>query len=92
MASYISPMSLAIGLMLIGSFVGLAGALTMVLWRLDGLSRADIMWAGSRAAAHPEQYVRSERVKTVRCLNLTAVSIFLVGALLAVGHALLKIL
>jgi hypothetical protein len=78
--------------MLIGIIVGLAGALTTALWRLDGLSRTDVIWAGSRAAAHPEQYVRSERVKTVRCLNLLAVSIFLVGVLLAVGHALLTVL
>jgi hypothetical protein len=85
-------MSLAIGLMLIGGLLGLAGAFTTVLLRLDGLSWTDVIWAGSRAAAHPEQYVRSEHVKTVRCLNLVAVSIFLVGALLTVGHALLKIL
>ena len=85
-------MGLVIGLMLTGILVGLAGALAMVLWRLDGLSWTDVVWAGSRAAAHPEQYVRSERVKMVRCLSLMAVSIFLAGALLAAGHALLTLL
>jgi hypothetical protein len=85
-------MNLFIGLMLTGMLAGLVATLAMVLWRRDGVSWTDVVWAGSTAAAHPGQYVRSERVKVIRFLTFLTASLFLAAALLAVGHALRTLL
>jgi hypothetical protein len=84
-------MNLVIALMLSGVTIAMAGMVAAVLWRNDGVTARDLVWAGSTAAAHPERYVRPERLTAVRRLNLTGVALFLIGALLAAGQALLQI-
>jgi hypothetical protein len=49
------------------------------------VSVTTLLWAGSKAAAHPERYVKEERVATVRLINLAGVCLFLAGVLLLVA-------
>jgi hypothetical protein len=65
----------------------LFGAVSTFVWRKPGLTRQAVFWAGSRAAAHPERYVRRDRVWIVRMLSVTGATLFLLAvvALLVMG-------
>jgi hypothetical protein len=60
------------------------GAVMTRIWRKDELTGAMLFWAGSDSAAHPERYVKPQRVFLVRCMNATGVALFLVGIVLMV--------
>ena len=67
--------------MLSGIAVNLIGNLMMVCWRKSGVTFGNLFWAGSKAAAHPETYVKRNRVKIVKVLYFTGISLFLTGAM-----------
>jgi hypothetical protein len=64
-----------------GLAIALCGTIAMLFWRKSEVSKLELFWEGSRAAAHPEYYVRSEHVKTVKMLHLVGISLFLTGVL-----------
>lgn len=82
---------LSIALMLAGVTVAFCGAVAGTLWRREGVKIRALFWAGSSAAAHPERYVRPDRVRIVRALNLIGVSLFLSGVLVLVGQGLWRL-
>ena len=55
------------------------------VWRRPGLTNRNLFWAGSDLAAHPERYVRPDRVAIIRRLNFVGVCLFLSGVLILVG-------
>ena len=79
---------LVIAMMLGGAIIAMVGALAAVLWRKNGLASKDLLWAGSAVAAHPERYVRPERIMTVRLVILAGLTLFLLGAILAMIQAM----
>ena len=68
--------TVVVALMLSGSAINLIGALAMTVWRKPGATIG-----GSYAAAHPETYVKQNRIKTVRIIHLIGISLFLAGVL-----------
>ena len=60
------------------------GVVLTRLWRKDEITGAMLFWAGSDAAAHPERYVKPQRVFLVRCMNGTGVGLFLIGVIVMV--------
>jgi uncharacterized iron-regulated membrane protein len=81
-------MSLLITLMLSGMAIAIFGIVATVLWRKKDVTLGNLVWAGSKLAAHPERYVRPDRLALVRALAFTGVALFLIGAVLAVIQAL----
>jgi hypothetical protein len=77
--------------MLTGVGFGLIGVVMTRIWRKDGVTGAMLFWAGSDAAAHPERYVKPQRVFVVQCVNLTGVGLFLVGVLIVVWAMLQRL-
>jgi len=82
----------ALTLMLSGVAAGLGGVVATIAWRKPAVSVRTLLWAGSEAAAHPERYVKEERVAIVRGLNMIGVSLFLLGVLLLVGVSVRNVL
>jgi hypothetical protein len=74
--------------MLTGVGFMLIGVVMTRIWRKDGITGAMLFWAGSSAAAHPDRYVKPQRVFVVKCVNVTGVSLFLVGVLIVLWAAL----
>ena len=56
-----------------------------VFWRRDDVSFKDFYWAGSKGAAHPARYVRSDRVLIARILYLVSLGLILVSVLVMVA-------
>jgi hypothetical protein len=54
------------------------------------VSLLKLFWAGSEAGAHPEKYVRQDRVKVVKVLNLAGAFLFMMGVLVMVGYSIWK--
>lgn len=80
----------AFAFMLGGVVLGLIGVVVTGLSRRQGVTWSTLFWAGSTAAAHPERYVKPERVVTVRRINHLAVSLFLVGVLILVARSVIQ--
>jgi preprotein translocase subunit Sss1 len=74
--------------MLTGVGFLLIGVVMTRIWRKDGVTGAMLFWAGSYAAAHPERYVKPQRVFVVKCVNVTGIGLFLVGVLIIVWATL----
>lgn len=81
---------IALTLMGSGSVIVLIGGIAATCWRKKEVSRADLFWAGSEAGAHPEKYVRPDRVKVVKVLNLAGAFLFMMGVLFMVGYSIWK--
>jgi hypothetical protein len=81
-------MTPVIALLMAGTALNICGAVATLIWRKEGVTVAALWLAGSTAAAHPERYVRPDRVRIVRVLNMTGVSLALVGVLALVARAL----
>lgn len=79
-----------IALFLSGTTISLCGSVVTFFWRKSEVTKLDLFWAGSRAAAHPEYYVKAEHVKTVKILHLTGISMFLTGVLILLFYGLRK--
>jgi len=79
-----------IAIFISGSTIALCGTIAMLFWRKSEVTKLDLFWAGSRAAAHPEYYVRSEHVRTVKILHLAGISLFLTGVLALLVFGLIK--
>ena len=75
----------ALTLLLSGVVILLAGLAATTAWRKPAISLKSLLWAGSKAAAHPERYVKEERTHVVRGLHALGVSLFLLGVLVLVG-------
>ena len=88
----IPPSGRAIVLALLATGIAFAfsGAVSAFVWRKADVTAGALFWAGSRAATHPERYVRPDKVRVVRVLNLTGVGLFLLGVLALVGAGLLR--
>ncbi len=84
--------NLVLGLMLTGVVVLLCGALASFSWRKDDVSGGQLWMAGSRIAAHPERYVRPDRVLVVRVLNYAGIGLCLAGALVMVAATVTPLL
>lgn len=81
-------MRLILGLMLAGLVLVVCGAMASFSWRKDGVSAGELWLAGSRAAAHPERYVRPDRVPVVRVMNYLGVGLWLTGVVVMVAKTL----
>jgi hypothetical protein len=57
-------------------------------WRKDGVSAGELWLAGSKAATHPERYVRPDRVRVVRVMNYLGVGLWLTGVVVMVAKTL----
>jgi len=77
-------------LLVSGITISLCGSIATLFWRKREISKLDLFWAGSRAAAHPEDYVRAERVQPVKILHLIGVFLFLTGVLILLTCGLRK--
>jgi hypothetical protein len=85
-----SDRAIALALLAAGIALALSGAVSAFVWRKADVTPGALLWAGSRAAAHPERNVRPDKVRVVRVLNLTGVGLFLVGVLFLVGAGVLR--
>ena len=57
----------------------------LVFWRRDDVSFKDSYWAGSKVAAHPERYVRGDRVLIARILFFVAIGLILASVVAMVA-------
>jgi hypothetical protein len=73
-----------------GMFFLVLGAIGATFWRKKEVSLLKLFWAGSEAGAHPEKYVRQDRVKVVKVLNLAGAFLFMMGVLVMVGYSIWK--
>jgi hypothetical protein len=73
-----------------GLFFLLLGAIASTVWRKKEFSLSDLFCVGSAAAAYPEKYVREDRIKVVKTLHFTGVTLFLTGVLVVVGYSIWK--
>ena len=80
--------SVVITMMISGVTINLFGVMMAVFWRREGVSLKDLLLAGSQAAAHPDQYVKSEHVVAIRSILICGVGLFLTGTLLIVYEAI----
>jgi hypothetical protein len=85
-----SDRAIVLALLATGIALALSGTVASFVWRKADVTLGALFWAGSGAAAHPERYVRPDRVRVVRVLNLTGVGLFLMGVLFLVGAGLLR--
>jgi hypothetical protein len=78
----------SLALMAAGTGVLLVGAVAAFFWRnrSAGVTTSAIYWAGSSLAAHPERYIRPDRVRAIRVMNLAGVGLFLSGVLVILAH------
>ena len=76
---------LILGLWLTGFVVALCGTLASFSWRKGDVPSGELWMAGSKLAAHPERYVRPDRVLLVRVLNYLGVGLMLAGVLIMVA-------
>jgi hypothetical protein len=83
--------AVVIGLVTLGVASLLIGTVTSALSRQDSVTLRRWFWAGSDVAAHPERYVRAERVGVVRALGLLGVVLALAGIAISVGYALYRV-
>jgi hypothetical protein len=79
-----------IALLLAGIAVVLLGVLATLAWRRPEQTIANLFWAGSNLAAHPERYVVPERVSVVRVVNMTGVVLWLVGVLMILWKVIVR--
>jgi hypothetical protein len=77
--------------MLTGIGLMFIGVVMTRIWRKDEITSERLFWAGSDSAAHPERYVKPERVFMVQCINLTAVGLFVAGVLVMVWVTLQRV-
>jgi hypothetical protein len=79
---------------LFGSGVALAvfSAGATFVWRRPGLTFGELFWAGSSAAAHPERYVRSDRLTAIRVLNIAGVSLIVASVLISLVRGIWPLL
>jgi hypothetical protein len=85
-----SDRAIVLALLATGFALALFGTVSAFVWRKAGVTPGALFWAGSSAAAHPERYVRPDKVRVVRVLNLTGVGLFLMGVLVLIGAGLLR--
>jgi hypothetical protein len=73
-----------------GMFFLVLGAIGATFWRKKEVSLLKLFCAGSAVRGHSEKYVRQDRVKVVKVLNLVGAFLFLMGVLVMVGYSIWK--
>jgi len=86
----VSP-TFPIALFLAGTAVGVLGVVGSAVWRRAEQTLGSLFWAGSGLAAHPERYVRADRVSVVRILNMTGVILWLIGVVMILMEAVARV-
>jgi hypothetical protein len=79
------PVSLVASLASLGIALILCGNAAALAWRKQGITVGAFLSAGSTAAAHPERYVRPDRVRIVRVLFVTGVGFVLASVVVLVA-------
>jgi hypothetical protein len=82
--------AIVLALFATGVVLVLSGTVSAFVWRKADVTLGALFWAGSGGAAHPERYVRPDKVRVVRVLNLTGVGLFLLGVLVLLGAGVLR--
>jgi hypothetical protein len=77
--------------MLTGVAILILGVISSVRWRRPGQTVRSLFWAGSDLAAHPERYVRADRVRMICVVNMTGVLLWLLGVLLIVRQTIARL-
>jgi len=80
--------TVALACFLTGIGLALCAVVATHIWRRDGVTGGELFWAGSDLVAHPERYVRPDRVSMVRRLNLIGICLFLSGVFIVLGATL----
>jgi hypothetical protein len=82
---------LGLALLLAGVALCLCSAMAALVWRNAGVTLEALWSAGSSAAAHPDRYIRPDRVRAFRVLSTAGVGLFLAGALVSFIQGLWRI-
>lgn len=88
MTSASATSTLSLALLVAGLALAICGTAASFVWRKAGVTGWALWMAGSSAVAHPERYVRPDRVRAIRILNMSGMTLFLAGVLVLVARGL----
>jgi hypothetical protein len=88
MAATLPSSVLPLALLLAGVVLGLCSGMAALVWRNAGVTLEALWLAGSSAAAHPDRYIRPDRVRAFRVLIIAGLGLFLAGVLVLVIQGL----
>jgi len=81
-------MNVIVTLALTGFALCICAGVVSLIWRREEVTSAALWWAGSDLAAHPERYVRPDRVAVVRALCFAGVGLILAAVVVLVALTL----